>query len=117
MKSKIVIVSLLTSLSLSAQAGDAENIIGGVVLGAVIASQFSNHDHPYVNLPGPQYVYPPQVIYAPPVQYYPPQVIYSSPQVIYAPQPNYGYGYRPRHRHFHEHRNHDLNRGYGRGRW
>lgn len=113
MKSKVLIISLLASLSLSAQAGNVENVVGGVILGAVIANQFSNHDRPYVNLPAPQYVYPPQVIYAPPLPYYPPQVVYSSPQVIYSPQPDYGYEYR----HFHEHRDHDWDRGYGRGRW
>jgi hypothetical protein len=113
MKSKVLIISLLASLSLGAQAGNVENVVGGVILGAVIANQFSHHDHPYVNLPAPQYVYPPQVVYAPPMPYYPPQVVYSGPQVIYAPQPDYGYG----HRHFHEHRDHDWNRGYERGRW
>lgn len=117
MKSKVLIISLLASLSLGAQAGNVENVVGGVILGAVIANQFSHHDHPYVNLPAPQYVYPPQVVYAPPMPYYPPQVVYSGPQVIYAPQPEYGYGYGYEHRHFHEHRDHDWNRGYERGRW
>lgn len=117
MKSKVVLLSLLTSLSFGAQAGDAENIIGGVVLGAVIANQFTNHERPYVNLPAPQYTYPPQVVYAPPLPYYPPQVIYSSPQIIYSPPPSYGYGYGYGHRHFHENRDHDWNRGYQRGHW
>ncbi len=112
MKSKVVMVSLLTSLSFGAQAGDAENIIGGVVLGAVIASQFSNHSHSTVQLSQPQYVYPPQVVFAPPVTYYPPQVIYSSPQIIYSPPPVYSYG--PRHHR--DHRGHGWRHEHGRGR-
>ena len=113
MKSKIVMVSLLTSLSFGAQAGDAENIIGGVVLGAVIASQFSNHIHSTVQLAAPQYVYPPHVVVAPPVTYYPPQVIYSSPQIYYSPPPVYSYG--PRHHR--DHRGHGWRHEHGRGRW
>lgn len=113
MKSKVVILSLLTSLSFSAQAGDAENIIGGVVLGAVIASQFSNHSHSTVQLSSPQYVYPPHVVVAPPVTYYPPQVIYSAPQIIYSPPPVYSYG--PRHHR--EHHGRRWGHEHGRGRW
>jgi hypothetical protein len=113
MKSKVVLLSLLTSLPFGAQAGDAENIIGGVVLGAVIASQFSNHSHSTVQLSQPQYVYPPQVVFAPPVTYYPPQVIYSSPQIIYSPPPVYSFG--PRH--YRDQRGHGWRHEHGRGRW
>lgn len=113
MKSKVVMVSLLTSLSFGAQASDAENIIGGVVLGAVIASQFSNHTYSTVQLSQPQYVYPPQVVYAPPVTYYPPQVIYSAPQIYYSPPPVYSYG--PRH--YRDHHNHGWRHEHGRSRW
>ena len=113
MKSKVVMVSLLTSLSFGAQAGDAENIIGGVVLGAVIASQYSNHTHSTVQLSQPQYVYPPHVVVAPPVIYYPPQVIYSSPQIIYSPPPVYSHG----HRHLRSHHERGWGHGHGRGRW
>ena len=113
MKSKVVLVSLLTSLSFGAQAGDAENIIGGVVLGAVIASQFSNHTHSSVQLSQPQYIYPPLVVYAQHVTYYPPQVIYSAPQIYYSPPPVYSYG--PRH--YRNHRGHGWRNEHGRGRW
>lgn len=112
MKSKVLALGLLASLSIGAQAGDTENVLGGVILGAVIAHQFSDHDRPVVSLPVPRYAYPPQVIYAPPVMYYPPQVVYAEPQVIYAPQPDYSY-----RRQFRDHHDHDWHHRYERSRW
>ena len=90
MKSRIISVALLASLSAGAQAGDIEKVLGGVLLGVVISNQLSERNY------GP----PPQVqIYSEPV-YSTPQVIYSpTPTVVYSPGPVYSYEHRHDHGH------------------
>lgn len=85
---------LVASVSTSALAGDRHNndaaiavgVIGGIVLGSLIANAQS--------APAPQVYYPsqpePQPYYAPPQTYYPAapvqQVYYGAPQPVYVPQ-------------------------------
>ena len=100
MKSKIITVALLASLSAGAQAGDVEKVLGGVLLGVVLSNQVSDRNY------GP----PPQVhVYSEPV-YTPPQVVYAPPPVVYTPPPQIvyapGYSYGRRHDHGY-HRGHD----------
>ena len=111
MKTKIIGLALLASLTAPAFAGDFEKVLGGVIIGTVIGSQISEANRS-------PYYYPPQVVYAPPPQvfYGPPPVVYRQPQVVYEPRPVYygAYGgryegrYENRYEGRHErHWNHD----------
>lgn len=88
MKTKIIGLALLASLTAPAFAGDFEKVLGGVIIGTVIGSQMEANRSPYY--------YPPQVVYAPPPQVYygPPQVVYRQPQIVYEQRPVYYGGYR-----------------------
>lgn len=99
MKTKIIGLVLLASLSAPAFAGDFEKVLGGVIIGTVIGSQISESNRS-------PYYYPPQVVYAPPPQVYygPPPVVYRQPQVVYEQGPVYYGGYRERYENRYERR-------------